>query len=175
MFNRRLLTQILTAFITLALVFVCHQTNTSVIKASPNSPGNRLTVVALSNRDFLNQKLQQILDNRVAQGVPGVTMYIKTAEGWTWSGASGFSNLQEHTPMKASDRFRIMSATKMFVATVVLQLAQEGKLGQQGLDNTIDKLLPANIANRIPNHDRITVRHLLNYSSDLFNSSGEWK
>jgi len=113
MFNRRLLTQILTAFITLALVFVCHQTNTSVIKTSPNSPGNTLTVVALSNRDFLNQKLQQILDNRVAQGVPGVTMYIKTADGWTWSGASGFSNLQQHTPMKASDRFRIMSATKM--------------------------------------------------------------
>jgi len=30
-------------------------------------------------------------------------------------------------------------------------------------------LLPANIANRIPNHDRITVRHLLNHSSGLFN------
>lgn len=30
-------------------------------------------------------------------------------------------------------------------------------------------MLPANIANRIPNHDRITVRHLLNHSSGLFN------
>jgi D-alanyl-D-alanine carboxypeptidase len=50
----------------------------------------------------------------------------------------GFSNLEEQVPMKASDRFRIMSITKTFVATVVLQLAQEGKLGEQGLDTTIN-------------------------------------
>jgi D-alanyl-D-alanine carboxypeptidase len=62
-----------------------------------------------------------------------------------------------------------MSITKTFVATVVLQLAQEGKLGEQGLDTTINKLLPENIANRIPNCNQITVRHLLNHNSGLFN------
>lgn len=71
--------------------------------------------------------------------------------------------------MKANDRFRIMSATKTFVATVVLQLAQEGKLGKKGLDNTINNLLPNAIANRIPNHTQITVRHLLNHTAGLFN------
>jgi D-alanyl-D-alanine carboxypeptidase len=169
MLNRRLLAQILTAFLTLTLVFVFHQTKPFRAKVTANRLGNRLAVVSISNRDSLNQKFQQILDNQVAQGVPGVTMYITTGDGWTWSGASGFSNLQEHIPMKASDRFRIMSATKTFVATVVLQLAQEGKLGDKGLDNTIGKLLPEAIANRIPNHDQITVRHLLNHRSGLFN------
>jgi D-alanyl-D-alanine carboxypeptidase len=169
MLNRSILTQTLTALITLALVVVFHQTHVPAIKPTSNSPGNTVAVAPISNRDILNQKFQQILDKQVAQGVPGVTMYITTADGWTWSGASGLSNLQQHMPIKASDRFRIMSATKTFVATVVLQLAQEGKLGTQGLDNTINNLLPENIANRIPNHNQITVRHLLNHSAGLFN------
>ena len=169
MFNQRMLTQIAAWLIALALVIIYHQVNTSVTKASSNRLSSTLTRATISQPDVLNQKLQQILDTQVAKGVPGVTMYMRKANGWTWSGASGFSNLEEHISMKASDRFRIMSATKTFVATVVLQLAQEGKLGKQGLDTTIDKLLPANLANRIPNHNLIKVRHLLNHTSGLFN------
>lgn len=174
MLNKRILTHVLTSLITLTLIFVLHQLKEPVIHATTNSLGSLLAAAPISNRDDLTQRFQKILDSQVAQGVPGVTMYIKTADGWTWSGASGWSNLQEHIPMKASDRFRIMSATKTFVATVILQLAQEGKLGEQGLDNTINHLLPVAIANRIPNRDRITVRHLLNHSSGLVNySDGE--
>ena len=169
MFNQRMLTQIAAWLIALALVIIYHQVNTSVTKASSNRLSSTLATATISQPDVLNQKLQQILDTQVAKGVPGVTMYMRKANGWTWSGASGFSNLEEHISMKASDRFRIMSATKTFVATVVLQLAQEGKLGKQGLDTTIDKLLPANLANRIPNHNLIKVRHLLNHTSGLFN------
>jgi D-alanyl-D-alanine carboxypeptidase len=169
MFNRRILAQVLASLITLALVFVSHQVNEAIATATFPTLSNTLAAAPLWERDVLSQKLQQILDNQVAQGAPGVTMYIRTADGWTWSGASGFSNLEEQVPMKASDRFRIMSITKAFVATVVLQLAQEGKLGEQGLDTTIDQLLPENIATRVPNCNQITVRHLLNHSSGLFN------
>ncbi len=169
MFNRRILTQILALFIALTLIVVCHQVNAPVTKATLSRPSHTLAVVPIANKDVLKQKLQQILDNQVARGVPGVTMYIRTPDGWTWSGASGLSDVKQRIPMKAGDRFRIMSITKSFVAAVVLQLAREGKLGQQGLDTTINKLLPGKIANRIPNRDRITVRHLLNHTSGLFN------
>jgi len=162
------LTQILVSLLTLVLILVSHQVKASIAKATLDSPNGSL-VASIADKNVLSQKFQQILDTRVARGVPGVTMYIRTADGWTWSGASGFSNLDKGIPMKASDRFRIMSITKTFVATVVLQLAQEGRLGEQGLDTTINKLLPAKIANRIPNRDRITVRHLLNHTSGLFN------
>jgi CubicO group peptidase (beta-lactamase class C family) len=134
MLKRRILTLIFAAFIALAVVFVTHQDNTLVTRATTNNLSDSLASKPISTQEIINQKLQQILDNQVAQGVPGVTMYIRKANGWTWSGASGFSNLEEHTPMKASDRFRIMSITKSFVATVVLQLAQEGKLGKLGLE-----------------------------------------
>jgi D-alanyl-D-alanine carboxypeptidase len=169
MFNRYLLTPILVALISLALVVICHQTTGSVSKAIANNFSHPLAMTPSSPQDVLNQKLQKLLDNQVAQGVPGVTMYIKKADGWTWSGASGQSNLKEQVAIKESDRFRIMSITKTFVATVVLQLAQQGKLGKLGLDTTIDQLLPKTIAARIPNQHRIKVRHLLNHRSGLFN------
>lgn len=169
MWSKKRLAQILTALITLVLVFILHQAKILVAKAITHHPGNTLAAISLSDRGVLNQKFQEILDKQVAKGIPGVTMYITTADGWKWSGASGFSNLQEYTLMQPDDRFRIMSATKTFVATVVLQLAQEGKLGNKGLDTTINQLLPQAIAKRIPNRDRITVRHLLNHRAGLFN------
>ena len=63
--------------------------------------------------------------------------------------------------MRTTDRFRVGSVTKTFVATVVLQLVAEGKLG---LDDTVESRLPRTI----PNGKWITVRQLLNMTSGLF-------
>jgi D-alanyl-D-alanine carboxypeptidase len=63
--------------------------------------------------------------------------------------------------VRASDRFRIGSVTKTFVATVVLQLVAEGKVA---LDDDVDRWLPG----LVPNGQRITVRELLNMRAGLF-------
>jgi D-alanyl-D-alanine carboxypeptidase len=63
--------------------------------------------------------------------------------------------------MRASDRFRIGSITKTFVATVVLQLVGEGKLS---LADTVERWVPG----LVPNGGAITVRQLLNHTSGLF-------
>jgi D-alanyl-D-alanine carboxypeptidase len=67
----------------------------------------------------------------------------------------------EKTAVRASDRFRIGSVTKTFVATVVLQLVAEGKLS---LDDTVEQRLPG----LVPNGRRITVRQLLNMTAGLY-------
>ncbi len=71
--------------------------------------------------------------------------------------------------LRARDRFRVASITKSFVATVVLELAAEGKLS---LDDTIEHWLPR----IVPNGAAITLRELLNHTSGLFNYSegAEW-
>jgi D-alanyl-D-alanine carboxypeptidase len=51
--------------------------------------------------------------------------------------------------------------TKSFVAAVVLQLADEGRLA---LGDTVARWLP----NTISNGDAITIRHLLNHTSGIF-------
>ncbi len=109
-------------------------------------------------------QLQSILDESVAsQGIPGAVMHISTPDG-TWIGASGVANLKTKTPLKPRDRFRIASMSKMFVATVVLQLWEETKLS---LDDTIADWLSEEIAERLPNSDAITIRQLLNHTSGL--------
>ncbi|WP_233226175.1 serine hydrolase domain-containing protein [Amycolatopsis sp. CA-126428] len=63
-------------------------------------------------------------------------------------------------------RFRIASVTKTFTATVLLQLAGEGRLA---LDDTVSRYLPG----LLPDGDRITVRMLLRHSSGLDNYSDD--
>jgi CubicO group peptidase (beta-lactamase class C family) len=59
-------------------------------------------------------------------------------------------------------RSAIGSVTKTFVATVVLQLVAEGKLG---LDDSVERRLPG----IVPNGAAITLRMLLNHTSGLYN------
>jgi len=68
--------------------------------------------------------------------------------------------------MSATDRFRIASITKTFVATVVLQLVAEGKLR---LDDPVGRWLPR----VVPNGGAITIRELLDHTSGLFNYFGD--
>ena len=75
--------------------------------------------------------------------------------------AGGYGNVKQKTAVKPTDRFRVGSVTKTFVATVVLQLVAEGKLA---LDDTVEQRLPG----AIPNGKGITVRQLLNMTSGLF-------
>jgi D-alanyl-D-alanine carboxypeptidase len=62
--------------------------------------------------------------------------------------------------VKDTDRFRIGSVTKMFVATIVLQLAAERRLE---LADAVSRWLPG----LVPDGDRITIRDLLAHRSGL--------
>jgi D-alanyl-D-alanine carboxypeptidase len=105
-------------------------------------------------------KLQRALDELVAAGVPGAVVLVRDGDR-TIRLTSGYGNLKPRTRMHAGDRFRVGSITKTFVAAVVLQLVGEGKLA---LDDTVERRLPG----LVPNGKRITVRHLLNMTSGLF-------
>jgi D-alanyl-D-alanine carboxypeptidase len=105
-------------------------------------------------------KLQLALDQLVAAGAPGAIALVRDGDR-TVRLTSGYADLKTKRPMRATDRFRAGSATKAFVATVVLQLVGEGKLT---LGDTVERWLPG----VVPNGARITVRQLLNHTSGLF-------
>jgi D-alanyl-D-alanine carboxypeptidase len=105
--------------------------------------------------------LQRLVDGVVEAGAPGAVALVRTGHG-TWQGASGLGDLTARRPARPSDRFRIGSVTKSFVATVVLQLVGEGKLQ---LDDALERWLPG----AVPGGDHITIRQLLNHTSGLYN------
>jgi CubicO group peptidase (beta-lactamase class C family) len=67
-------------------------------------------------------------------------------------------DLASGTSAAADGHFRIGSVTKTFVATVLLQLTDEGRLA---LDDPIERHLPG----VVPDGERITVRHVLQHTS----------
>ncbi|MEB3278818.1 MAG: serine hydrolase domain-containing protein [Lyngbya sp.] len=112
--------------------------------------------------DTTAEQLQITLD-QVREDIPGAFIGIINPER-TWVGVSGVSNLQAETPLTLEDRFEIGSITKTFVATVILQLVEEGKIG---LDDPITDKLSLEVLENIPNFETITIRQLLNHTSGI--------
>jgi D-alanyl-D-alanine carboxypeptidase len=110
-------------------------------------------------------RLRRALDGFVGAGVPGAIVLVRDGDQIVRL-ASGYRNLAAKTPLRPTDRFRVGSVTKSFVATVVLQLVGEGRLA---LDDTVERWLPG----LVPNGDHITVRELLNHTSGLFDYTAD--
>jgi D-alanyl-D-alanine carboxypeptidase len=105
-------------------------------------------------------KVQRAADALVASGAPGVYVLVQNGSRTT-AVSAGYGNRARRTPMRAPDRFRVGSVTKTFVASVVMQLVAEHKVG---LDDTVAQWLPG----VVPNGKHIEVRQLLNMQSGLF-------
>ncbi|MFI6688608.1 serine hydrolase domain-containing protein [Streptomyces sp. NPDC050485] len=69
-----------------------------------------------------------------------------------------------------NDHFRAGSITKTFVATVVLQLAAEHRLG---LDDTVDRYLPGLVRGHGNDGRHLTLRSLLSHTSGLFDYTAD--
>src|SRR3954447_17938039 len=111
---------------------------------------------APARADTLDQELYRLTH----AGAPGALVLARRGEQ-TRILARGYADRATRRPMRVGDRFRIGSVTKSFAATVVLQLAGEGRLS---LDDTVERWLPG----AVPGGDAITLRRLLNHTSGLF-------
>ncbi|MFC0527771.1 serine hydrolase domain-containing protein [Phytohabitans kaempferiae] len=98
-----------------------------------------------------------------AAGVPAAFAEVRDG-GRTWSGAAGTADLSTARPAKPDMRHRVGSITKSFVATTVLQLVAEGKVG---LDDPIGRHLPELVPGELG--QQVTVRMLLNHTSGIGN------
>ena len=103
--------------------------------------------------------LRQTLDDwRQRAGAPAAVLAVDSPR-LTWTGSSGTLRPGGGRPVDAHDPFRVASITKLFVATVVLQLVAEGRLR---LDDPLGDYLPD-----FPDAGRITVRRLLDHTSGV--------
>ena len=110
-------------------------------------------------------RLQEHLDTLHAEGITGLLAEVDDGDERALA-RSGFARLDEAQPVPWDARFRMGSATKTFVAVVVLQLVGEGELA---LDDSVEKWLPGVVAGNGYDGTQITVRHLLQHTSGIFN------
>ncbi|MEU4689762.1 serine hydrolase domain-containing protein [Actinoplanes sp. NPDC023714] len=104
-------------------------------------------------------QLRRDVDALYATGATGVLAEV-SGSGRPLTARAGVADPATGRPVAANARHRIESTTKTFVATVVLQLAGEGRLG---LDDPVRRWLPG----LVTGGEAVTVRQLLGHTSGL--------
>jgi D-alanyl-D-alanine carboxypeptidase len=103
-------------------------------------------------------ELHAAAKSALTRAVPGAVVGVRSPAG-TWTQAYGKADPTTGTRMAVGVHTRIGSITKTFTATVVLQLAESGRLS---LEDPIDKYVSG-----VPNGDRINLRRLASMTSGV--------
>ncbi len=133
-----------------------------------------LTIPATSATTRPPQPPEDALRDRVTAvmktGTVGALARSTGPHGRQRSATAGVTDTATDEAVRPGDRFRIASASKTFVATVVLQLAGEGRLS---LDDTVEDWLPGVVSGNGNDGSKITVRQLLQHTSGLYNYTAD--
>ena len=110
--------------------------------------------------ESLKSRAQGLVD----AGYPAALAAVTDSKGESAGVAVGKGNLETGQVPPMDGEVRIGSNTKTFVAVVVMQMVQEGKVG---LDEPIETYLPGLIKGEGIDGSKITVRQLLQHTSGL--------
>lgn len=109
----------------------------------------------------LAQALEQVLAQASRnQQVPAIALAVSVPGYQTWYGSRGLADRRSGVRAEPTHRFRVGSLSKLFVATVAMQLVEEGTLD---LNAPIGMWMPK----VVPAADRMTLRQLMNHTSGL--------
>lgn len=126
-----------------------------------------VTSFAQDNVSRLDKLMQQYHDNRGFVG----TVIVAENGAITYARGFGMANREKDIPNGPKIHYRIASITKTFTATMIMKLAEQGKLNVQ---DPISRYLPDY---RKDVADKVTIHHLLTHSSGIPNyvRSAEWR
>jgi len=110
------------------------------------------------------ESLKSRAQGLVGAGYPAALAAVTDSKGESAGVAVGKGSLETGQAPPLDGEVRIGSNTKTFVAVVVMQMVQEGKVG---LDEPIETYLPGLIKGEGIDASRITVRQLLQHTSGL--------
>ena len=95
--------------------------------------------------------------------VPGASVAVLKGRRVVATAAARVTNLDTQVPVTPDAVFQIGSITKVFTATLIMQLVDDGLLG---LDDPVQQHLPEFQLDD-PRADQVTVRQLLDHTSGL--------
>ena len=112
-------------------------------------------------------KLDQFFDRLAEKNKAMGSLTITKDDKVLYDRSIGYGQINgtEKKPLTAANRFRIGSITKMFTASMILQLVEEGKVK---LTDPLDKFFP-----QVPNARKITIVQLLWHRSGIPNVKRE--
>lgn len=120
------------------------------------------------HKTTLKIQLQAVLDSLHDQyRFPGMAAAYILPDGTIVSTATGLADIESGVEMTTDARMLVASIGKSFVAATVLALVRENRVN---LDDPISTWLGDRPGfERLPNHDAVTLRQLLNHTSGIAN------
>jgi len=80
------------------------------------------------------------LEGQIAyRALPGIVVGVVADQELVWVKGFGFADTQAKKPMTPATKFRMASHSKLFTATAIMQLREQGKLR---LDDPVSKICP---------------------------------
>ncbi len=102
--------------------------------------------------------------------LPGIAVGVVADQELIWATGFGFADTAKQVPMTPQTKFRMASHSKLFTATAIMQLREQGKLR---LDDPVSKYLPWFQIKAADSDDpAITIEELLTHSSGLPREAG---
>lgn len=131
---------------------------------------NRLTVYTHEPGPWIENEWQGNLYHSLLQdlnelGIPGLQVSV-IRRGEAWDLALGTVDYDRTTNITPGHLLRVGSVTKIYTATIIMKLCEEGLLS---LDTTIDAWFPD-----LHHGQDITVKQLLNHTSGIYNYTENW-
>ena len=122
-----------------------------------------LSFGTIFSQSFNKPKLDSLMNILAEKNKAMGSLTISKNGTVIYSRAIGYSFISGNEKLPATDqtKYRIGSISKMFTATMIFQLIEDGKLK---LTTTVDKYFP-----QLPNANKITISNLLNHRSGLHN------
>jgi D-alanyl-D-alanine carboxypeptidase len=106
----------------------------------------------------------------LSRHLPGVAIGVVADQDLVWAAGFGVADAAAKRPMTPQTKFRMASHSKLFTATAVMQLREQGKLR---LDDPVEKYLPwFRVRPADPDDGPITIEELLTHSSGLPREAG---
>jgi CubicO group peptidase (beta-lactamase class C family) len=111
------------------------------------------------------------LDGQIRErNLPGVAVGVVADEDLVWSKGFGLADVGAKTPVTPQTKFRMASHSKLFTATAVMQLREQGRLR---LDDPVSSHLKwFTVKPASPDDPPITIEELLTHSSGLPREAG---
>lgn len=139
--------------------------------------GIALIIVSLSSLYFvpwilvkawiltLPDTVQEQVDEAIGHGFDGMIVYVDQAGEPPQFYAAGWHNRKKKIPAYPQAVFKIASITKLYIAVATTKLVKTERLS---LDKTLAEYFPE-LADRIENSDKITLRMMLQHRSGIPN------
>ncbi len=111
-----------------------------------------------------DQIYQDMIDDLVPRGIPGVNLLISKENRPIWISSGGLAEIESGVSLSPCHIMPLGELSSLYCRVAVLLMVDEGLLS---LDSTLDDYLPDEVSTRIPNGQSATILDLLNNSSGI--------